>query len=264
MAGFDARDSTSLERADRGLRRATSAQPLPGLRIGLPKEFFGDGLAGDVAEAVEAALAQFEKARRDHASASACPIPGCRCRPITSSPRPRPQPTCRASTACATAIARPNTPTSTDMYCKSPRAGLRRRGQAPHPDRHLCALARLLRRLLPQGAENPPPDRRTISPRPTRQLRRHPGPDRAQHGLQARRQDPTTRCRCICPTSTPSPPTSPACPACRMPCGFGASGLPVGLQLVGNYFAEARMLNVAHQYQLATDWHLRARRRGRS
>jgi aspartyl-tRNA(Asn)/glutamyl-tRNA(Gln) amidotransferase subunit A len=43
-----------------------------------------------------------------------------------------------------------------------------------------------------------------------------------------------------------------------IPCGFDEKGLPVGLQIVGNYFAEARMLGVAHQYQLATDWHTRA------
>jgi aspartyl-tRNA(Asn)/glutamyl-tRNA(Gln) amidotransferase subunit A len=42
-----------------------------------------------------------------------------------------------------------------------------------------------------------------------------------------------------------------------VPCGFDATGLPVGLQIVGNYFAEARMLNVAHQYQQVTDWHVR-------
>jgi aspartyl-tRNA(Asn)/glutamyl-tRNA(Gln) amidotransferase subunit A len=46
-------------------------------------------------------------------------------------------------------------------------------------------------------------------------------------------------------------------PAMSIPCGFGAGGLPVGLHLAGNYFAEARLLNVAHQYQRATDWHLR-------
>jgi aspartyl-tRNA(Asn)/glutamyl-tRNA(Gln) amidotransferase subunit A len=42
-----------------------------------------------------------------------------------------------------------------------------------------------------------------------------------------------------------------------IPCGFGAGGRPVGLQIVGNYFQEARMLTAAHQYQRATDWHLR-------
>ena len=47
-------------------------------------------------------------------------------------------------------------------------------------------------------------------------------------------------------------------PGMSIPCGFGAGGRPVGLQIIGNYFAEARMLNAAHQYQRASDWHARA------
>ena len=47
-------------------------------------------------------------------------------------------------------------------------------------------------------------------------------------------------------------------PGMSIPCGFGENNMPVGLQIIGNYFDEARMLNVAHQYQLATDWHSRA------
>jgi aspartyl-tRNA(Asn)/glutamyl-tRNA(Gln) amidotransferase subunit A len=47
-------------------------------------------------------------------------------------------------------------------------------------------------------------------------------------------------------------------PGMSIPCGFDAAGLPVGLQIIGNYFAEARMLGAAHRYQQATDWHLRA------
>ena len=47
-------------------------------------------------------------------------------------------------------------------------------------------------------------------------------------------------------------------PGMSIPCGFGANNMPVGLQIIGNYFGEARMLNAAHQYQLATDWHSRA------
>ena len=46
-------------------------------------------------------------------------------------------------------------------------------------------------------------------------------------------------------------------PALSIPCGFDAAGLPVGLQLTGPHFAEARLLGVAHQYQQATDWHRR-------
>jgi aspartyl-tRNA(Asn)/glutamyl-tRNA(Gln) amidotransferase subunit A len=46
-------------------------------------------------------------------------------------------------------------------------------------------------------------------------------------------------------------------PGLSLPCGLGAGGMPVGLQLIGNYLNEARLLNVAHQYQTATDWHTR-------
>ena len=46
-------------------------------------------------------------------------------------------------------------------------------------------------------------------------------------------------------------------PGMSIPAGFGQKNRPVGLQIIGNYFYEARMLNVAHQYQQVTDWHLR-------
>src|SRR6266853_546516 len=60
MAGFDARDSTSIERAAEDHRRELD-RPLSGLRIGVPKEHFGEGLSADVGKSVEAALAQLEK-----------------------------------------------------------------------------------------------------------------------------------------------------------------------------------------------------------
>ena len=44
-------------------------------------------------------------------------------------------------------------------------------------------------------------------------------------------------------------------PAISIPCGFDRSGLPIGLQIQGNYFDEARILDVAHRFQQATDWH---------
>ncbi len=47
-------------------------------------------------------------------------------------------------------------------------------------------------------------------------------------------------------------------PAMSVPCGFGAANMPVGLQMIGNYLKESQLLNVAHQFQLATDWHQRA------
>ncbi len=46
-------------------------------------------------------------------------------------------------------------------------------------------------------------------------------------------------------------------PACSVPCGFGASGLPVGMQIVGRPFDEATVLRAADAYQRLTDWHAR-------
>ncbi|MDW8324072.1 MAG: amidase family protein, partial [Burkholderiales bacterium] len=60
IAGFDPRDSTSLERPAEDYTRLLDA-PLQGLRIGLPREYFAQGLAADVARAIEAALAEFER-----------------------------------------------------------------------------------------------------------------------------------------------------------------------------------------------------------
>ena len=49
-------------------------------------------------------------------------------------------------------------------------------------------------------------------------------------------------------------------PALSIPCGSDEGGLPVGLQLTGNYFSEAKLLGIAQRYQQATDWHLRVPR----
>ena len=46
-------------------------------------------------------------------------------------------------------------------------------------------------------------------------------------------------------------------PAISIPCGFTRGGLPIGLQIQGNYFREAQVLNVAHRFQQASDWHAR-------
>ena len=57
-------------------------------------------------------------------------------------------------------------------------------------------------------------------------------------------------------------------PGMSVPCGFGQGDKnarrPVGLQLIGNYFSEARLLNIAHQYQMRTDWHLRRPQEGKA
>ena len=60
MAGFDSRDATSLDRSKEDYTRDLE-QPLAGLRIGLPKEYFSAGLSEEVGQAVEAALAEYRK-----------------------------------------------------------------------------------------------------------------------------------------------------------------------------------------------------------
>ena len=47
-------------------------------------------------------------------------------------------------------------------------------------------------------------------------------------------------------------------PAASVPAGFTKAGLPIGLHLITPYLQEAKLLNVAHQYQLVTDWHMQA------
>ena len=73
-------------------------------------------------------------------------------------------------------------------------------------------------------------------------LRRDHGPDRADDRVRARREDRRSGADVPVRHLHHRGATSPACPAMSIPCGFGAKGLPVGLQIIGNYFAEARML----------------------
>ena len=64
-------------------------------------------------------------------------------------------------------------------------------------------------------------------------------------------------CQSINTTSYPAPAPLAGIPGLSIPCGFDARGLPVGLQMMGSHFSEARLLGIAHRYQQATDWHTR-------
>ena len=116
---------------------------------------------------------------RPHGRGRAAPPRRTRSRPTTSSPPPRPRATSRATTACATACARRARATCAAMYGETRDRGLRPRGQAPDPARHVRAVVRLLRRLLPARAEGPhadPPRLRAGLPRPATWWRRPPRP----------------------------------------------------------------------------------------
>ena len=101
MSGFDARDATSAERPPQDFHAqmlatrpgATAAQPLAGLRIGLPQEFFPAGLADDVAGPVRQALAELEKLGATLVGPEPAAHRTGHSRCTTSSPRPRPAPT---------------------------------------------------------------------------------------------------------------------------------------------------------------------------
>ncbi len=124
------------------------------------------------------------------------------------------------------------------MYTQDARRGLRRRGEAAHPGRHLRAVARLLRRVLPEGAAGAAADRRRFRARYAR-VRRDHGPDGAvgRVPLGAKTDDPVQMYLNDIFTIAAN---LTGAPAMSIPCGFDRGGLPIGLQIQGDYFAEAR------------------------
>ena len=275
MAGFDARDSTSLERPAEdytrdlqpGLHSSQSAlkpgsaphaaarQPLAGLRIGIPKEHFGDGLNADVAAAVQAALAEYQKLGATLIDIS---LPNSR----LSVP---------AYYVIAPAEASSNLSRFDgvrfghraaeytdlmDMYKKSRAEGfgaeVKRRiliGTYVLSHGYYDAYylkAQKLRRLIAQDFA------RAFG---VCGIILGPTAPSVAFNLGEKANDPVKMYLNDIYTIAAN---LAGLPALSIPCGFGAGGLPVGLHMVGNYFAESRMLGAAHQYQCVTDWHTRA------
>jgi aspartyl-tRNA(Asn)/glutamyl-tRNA(Gln) amidotransferase subunit A len=266
MAGFDARDSTSLERAPedytRDLERpmgtnrgADQAKPLAGLRIGIPKEHFGAGLAPDVAKAIEAALGQFERlgARRVDIS-------------LPNSGLSVPAYYVIAPAEASSNLSRfdgvrygyraPEYRDLLDMYCRSRAQGfgaeVKRRiliGTYVLSHGYYDAYylkAQRIRRLIAQDF---------VSAFGQCDVVMGPTSPTVAFALGAKASDPV---QMYLNDIYTIPANLAGLPAMSIPCGFGDGNLPVGLHIVGNYFSEARMLAVAHQYQRATDWHTRA------
>ena len=241
MAGFDARDSTCVDRPTDDYARGL-AGGVKGLRIGVPREYFGKDLAPDVRDADP-------RGDRGAARSSA--------RQLVEVSLPNQHLSVPAYYVLAPAEASSNlsrydgvryghraraTRTSRDMYRKTRARGLRRRGEAPHPDRHLRALARLLRRLLPAGAEDPPPHRARLH-RGVQAVRRDHRARRAVGRVRPRREgqgpgaDVPRR-----PLHDPDQPRGPA-GACRSRAASAHKGRPVGLQIDRQLLrSEARML----------------------
>ncbi len=253
MAGFDARDSTSLRREPEDYTRDLS-QSLQGLRIGLPEEFFAAGLAPDVARAVDAAIAEF---RRLGCETVEVRLPNMRLSvPVYYVLAPA-----EASSNLARfdgvryGYRAPEYSDLLDMYCKTRAQGfgaeVKRRiliGTYVLSHGYYDAYyikAQKLRRLIAQDFVEAFKQCDVIAGPTTPTTAFNLG-EKAGDPVQMYLSDIYTIAVNLA-----------GLPGMSIPAGFGARNHPVGLQLIGNYFGEAKMLNAAHQYQQVTDWHLR-------
>jgi aspartyl-tRNA(Asn)/glutamyl-tRNA(Gln) amidotransferase subunit A len=267
MSGFDERDSTSAQRApqdfhaamQRAREGATAALPLKGLRIGLPREFFPDALAADVNGAVRAALGELEKLGATLLDVSL----------------PRTELSIPVYYIIAPAEASSNLSRFDgvrfghraehhtdllDMYKKS-----RAEGFGPEVKRRIMIgtyvlshgyydayylQAQKLRRMIADDFQAC-----------FRQCDVIAGPvaPTVAWKLGDKGADPVASYLADIFTL---PASLAGLPGMSVPAGFAQSGegagMPVGLQLIGNYFDEGTLLHAAHAFQQATDWHARA------
>lgn len=263
MVGHDVRDSTSLSPEQGNLHedftRALN-QPLTGLRIGVPSEYFGEGLAADVEAAVRAALEQFVKLGATLVDISL---------PKTALSIP---------TYYIIAPAEASSNLSRfdgvryghraseykdlqDMYKKTRAEGFGREVQRRimvgtyvlchgYYDAYYVQ-AQKIRRLIADDFQAAFADKCDVIMGPVAPT--------VAWDLGDKANDPVANYLADIYTLSTS---LAGLPGMSIPCGFGEgeknAKRPVGLQIIGNYFAEAKLLNIAHQYQQVTDWHQRA------
>jgi len=254
MAGHDARDSTSLQRPAEDYNRDL-AKPLRGLRIGLPKEFFGAGMSADVQKATDAAIAEYQKLGAVPVEVSlpnmdlSVPVYYVLAPAEASSNLSRFDGVRYGHRAAVYGDL-------LDMYKRSRAEGfgaeVKRRiliGTYVLSHGYYDAYyirAQKLRRLIAQDF---------VEAFKTCDVILGPTSPTTAFKFGEKSADPVQMYLSDIYTIAVN---LAGLPGMSIPCGFGDGGLPVGLQIIGNYFDEARMLNVAHQYQLATGWHRRA------
>ncbi|WP_423195208.1 MULTISPECIES: Asp-tRNA(Asn)/Glu-tRNA(Gln) amidotransferase subunit GatA [unclassified Cupriavidus] len=271
MAGFDERDSTSLTPAQGGVDEdftrhlgqpragASADQPLAGLRIGLPREYFGAGLAADVEQAVRAALAEYERLGATLVEVSL----------------PKTELSIPVYYVIAPAEASSNLSRFDgvryghraaeyrdllDMYKKSRAEGfgaeVKRRilvGTYVLSHGYYDAYylqAQKIRRIIADDFQRAFAQCDVIM---------GPVAPTVAWKLGEKSADPVQMYLADIFTLSTS---LAGLPGMSVPCGFGEGNMPVGLQLIGNYFDEARLLQTAHAFQQATDWHLRRPAKG--
>ncbi len=253
MVGFDPRDSTSLDRDAEDYTRDL-AKPLAGLRIGLPREFFTDGLQPDVAKAIQAAIDEY---RRLGATTVEVSLPNMGLSiPVYYVLAPA---EASSNLARFDGVRYGHRAAEygdlTDMYERTRAEGfgteVRRRimiGTYVLSHGYYDAYyikAQKVRRLIAADFAAAFSKCDVIM---------GPTSPTTAFELGSRTADPVQMYLCDIYTIAVN---LAGLPGLSIPAGFDGSGLPVGLQLIGDYFSEARLLNAAHQYQLATDWHTR-------
>ena len=254
MAGFDARDSTSLEREREDYTRELG-KSIKGMKIGLPKEFFAEGAVPDVVKGVEAAVAEYRKLGCETVEVS-LPNMGLSV-PVYYVLAPA-----EASSNLARydgvryGYRAPEYSDLIDLYKKTRAQGfgaeVKRRiliGTYVLSHGYYDAYyiqAQKVRRLIARDFAEAF-KRCDVMMGPTSPTTAFRIGEKAGDPVQMYLSDIYTIAVNLA-----------GLPGMSVPCGFDGKGLPVGLQIIGNYFSEARMLNVAHQYQQATDWHQRA------
>jgi aspartyl-tRNA(Asn)/glutamyl-tRNA(Gln) amidotransferase subunit A len=263
MSGFDERDATSAQRPAQDFHAqmlasrdgASPTKPLQGLRVGLPKEFFPAGLSADVDAAVRAALAELEKL-------------GATLVPVSL---PRTELSIPVYYIIAPAEASSNLSRFDgvkfghraaqytdllDMYKKSRAEGfgaeVKRRimiGTYVLSHGYYDAYylqAQKLRRMIADDFQACFTQCDVIA-----------GPVAPSVAWKLGEQGDDPVAAYLADIFT-LPASLAGLPGMSVPAGFGAHGMPVGLQLIGNYFAEGQLLHTAHALQQATDWHLQA------
>ncbi len=252
MAGFDERDSTSLERPAEDYARDLD-KPLNGLRIGLPREFFGEGCDAAVMAAVQAAIREYEKLGATCVEVS-----------LPNSHLSVPAYYVIAPAEASSNLSRfdgvrygyraPEYGSLDDMYQKTRAQGfgaeVKRRiligtyvlSHGYYDSYYL--QAQRIRRLIANDF---------VEAFKSCDVLMGPTSPSVAFKLGEKAADPVQMYLSDIYTIAVN---LAGLPGMSVPCGF-AGGLPVGLQLIGNYFDEARLLNVAHRFQQATDWHTR-------
>src|SRR5699024_6344895 len=252
MAGFDGRDSTCVERETPNYMRSLE-ESIEGIKIGLPKEYFGESLDPSIAAVIEKAIKEFEGL-----GAQICEIS------LPNTALAVPTYYVVAPAECSSNLSRydgvrfgyrcDNPKDILDLYCRSRGEGfgaeVKRRIligtyvlSAGYYDAYYLK-AQKLRHLISDDFKRAFTKVDVIiSPTsPTLAFR-----------LGEKTNDPVAMYLTDIYTNSAS---LAGLPALSIPAGF-INGLPVGLQLIGNYFSEAQLLNAAHPYQHITDWHRR-------